>query len=67
MLRARGALHVARAVFAAAVGVDDVELGSLCRTYEKLDDDGRRIITAMASQVVAQTCATAKRLGVIVG
>lgn len=52
--------------FTVPADIDDVELGSLCRTYEKLDEDGRRIITAMASQVVAQTCATAKRLGVIV-
>lgn len=28
MMRARGAVHVARAVFAAAVGVDDLELGA---------------------------------------
>ena len=52
--------------FTIPADVDDTEAASLCRTYERLDADGRRVISMIAAQVVGEAQASAARLAAIV-
>lgn len=47
--------------FVIPADVDESEITSLCRTYEKLDTGGREIIRLIAAQVVAEAAETAAR------
>lgn len=47
--------------FAVPADIDESEITSLCRTFEKLDAEGRTIIRLIASQVVAEAAAAEAR------
>jgi hypothetical protein len=53
--------------FAIPADTDEAEISSLCRTFESLDDEGRLVIRAIAAQVVAHTCATARQFAALQG
>lgn len=40
--------------FTVPADIDEIEIASLCRTFEKLDADGREIVRLIAGQVVAE-------------
>jgi hypothetical protein len=47
--------------FVLPADIDENEITSLCRTYEKLDAEGREVVRRIAGQVVAEAAETEKR------